>query len=71
VGGGALPGETLPSALLCLDVRSPNRFLSRLRALPTPVVARILDEKVVLDPRTVLPFQEGALLSGLRQVLGK
>ncbi len=70
VGGGSLPGESLPTCLLALQVRSPNRFLARLRQLQPPVIARIEDERVMLDPRTVFPEQEGALLAGLRTVAG-
>lgn len=71
IGGGALPEETLPTFLLALDVPQPNRFLARLRAVNPPVIARIEGERVVLDPRTVLPEQEGALLVGVKNVLGK
>lgn len=69
VGGGSLPGETLPTWLLALTVRSPNRFLARLRHAKPPIIARVQNERVVLDPRTVLPDQEDALLIGLRKVL--
>lgn len=67
VGGGSLPGETLPTFLLALRVRHPNRFVARLRAMTPPVIARIEDERVVFDPRTTLPEQDGALLAGLQQ----
>jgi L-seryl-tRNA(Ser) seleniumtransferase len=62
VGGGSLPGETLPTWLLALDVPSPKRFLARLRQGTTPIIARAQDERVLLDPRTVLPEQDEALL---------
>jgi L-seryl-tRNA(Ser) seleniumtransferase len=71
VGGGSLPGERLPTILLELEVRSPNRFLARLRQAQPPVIARIQDDRVVLDPRTVLIEQDDSLLAGLRQALGK
>ncbi len=71
VGGGSLPGETLPTYLLALGVRSPNRLMSRLRAAHPPVVARTQQDQVVLDPRTVLPEQDDRLLSSVRQALGK
>jgi L-seryl-tRNA(Ser) seleniumtransferase len=71
VGGGALPEETLPTFLLALEVPQLNRFLGRLRSVNPPVIARIEGERVVLDPRTVLPEQEGALLVGVKNVLGK
>lgn len=69
VGGGSLPGETLPTYLLSLDLDSPNRVLERLRRQKPPVVARTQADKVLLDPRTVLPEQDEALLSALRAIL--
>lgn len=71
VGGGSLPGETLPTFTLALRVRSPNRFIARLREAHPAIIARLEDDRVVLDPRTVLPEQEGALLDGLRRVYEK
>lgn len=58
IGGGSLPGETLPTTLLSLPVRTPQVFLSRLRKAAPPVIARIENDLVVMDPRTVLPWQE-------------
>jgi L-seryl-tRNA(Ser) seleniumtransferase len=69
VGGGSLPGETLPTRLLALPVRSPNRFLARLRQVSPPVIARLEDDRVVLDPRTVLPEQDELLVSHVRALL--
>lgn len=69
VGGGSLPQESLPTTLIALppgDAIAQARFL-RLGA--PPVVARIVDERVVLDLRTVLPRQEGALARRLRELL--
>lgn len=71
VGGGSLPGETLPTFTLALRVRSPNRFIARLRESHPAIIARLEDDRVVLDPRTVLPEQDGALLDGLRRVYEK
>jgi L-seryl-tRNA(Ser) seleniumtransferase len=61
VGGGSLPGETLPTRLVALDVDSPDAVAARLRAGEPPVIARIEDGRLVLDPRTVLPEQETVL----------
>jgi L-seryl-tRNA(Ser) seleniumtransferase len=69
VGGGSLPGETLPTYLLSLNTRSPDRLLRRLRQQNPPVIARLQDDRVVLDPRSVLSEQEDALLRGLKQAL--
>ena len=70
IGGGSLPGETLPTRLLAVRVKSPQQFLASLREQAFPIIARVEDDQVVLDPRTMLPGQEAALLSGLRQALG-
>jgi L-seryl-tRNA(Ser) seleniumtransferase len=69
IGGGSLPGEVLPTYLLSLKVPHPNAFLARLRRLRPPVIARVEGEQVVLDPRTVLSEEEGALLVGLQNAL--
>jgi L-seryl-tRNA(Ser) seleniumtransferase len=69
VGGGSLPGETLPTRLLALDVASTNRVLSRLRQGRVAVVARTQAERIVFDPRTVLPEQENMMLDALREAL--
>jgi L-seryl-tRNA(Ser) seleniumtransferase len=69
VGGGSLPGETMPTWLLSLAVRSPNRSLARLRQAIPPIIARLENDRLVLDPRTVLPEQDQALLAGLKACL--
>lgn len=68
VGGGSLPGEILPTFLLALDVGRPNRALAHLRAAQPPIIARLQDNRLVLDPRTVLPELDSALLAALRQL---
>ncbi len=62
VGGGSLPGETLPTALLALDVPQPDAFMERLRAAEPPVIGRIAGGRVLFDPRTVLPGQDQDLM---------
>jgi len=69
VGGGSLPGETLPTQLVALAVKSPNAFAAKLRAQDPPIIARVAEGKVTLDPRTVLEAAEAALLNGVRNVL--
>ncbi|HQL39509.1 MAG TPA: L-seryl-tRNA(Sec) selenium transferase, partial [Anaerolineaceae bacterium] len=69
VGGGSLPEETLPTHVLALDVPQPNSFLAALRMLQPPIIARIEAERVMMDPRTVLPEEEGAFLRGIASVL--
>jgi L-seryl-tRNA(Ser) seleniumtransferase len=62
VGGGSLPGESMQTWVLALDVKSPDKFMAKLRASHPPVIARTEDDRVLLDPRTVLPEQEKDLL---------
>ncbi|HSB65680.1 MAG TPA: L-seryl-tRNA(Sec) selenium transferase [Anaerolineales bacterium] len=71
VGGGSLPDEMLPTVVLALSVSSPNRFLEQLRQCQPPVIARLENNQVIFDPRTVLPAQEVELLSAIRQTLKK
>ncbi|MFN3490591.1 MAG: L-seryl-tRNA(Sec) selenium transferase [Anaerolineales bacterium] len=69
VGGGSLPDESLPTFLLSLKVKSTDKFLKALRKNNPPIIARTEQDKILLDPRTVLPEQEGALLVGLKNIL--
>ena len=73
VGGGSLPGETLPTWVLALDAAGfgdgAEGVMRRLRQNAPPVVARIEDERVLLDPRTVDPEDDPALLRALAGVL--
>lgn len=68
VGGGSLPGELLPTYALALSPDNPNAFAAALRNAPTPVIARIQSEQVLLDPRSVTPDQDLALLAAIRSV---
>lgn len=70
VGGGSLPGTTLPTALLALDVSSPDDFMATLRSSDVPVIARVSAGRVLFDPRTVLDSQEVMLLDILRRHYG-
>ena len=71
VGGGSLPTESFPTFLLSLSVPSADKFLKKLREQNPPIIARTADNKVLLDPRTIQPEQEGALLVGLKNALRK
>ncbi len=66
VGGGSLPEETLPTCLLALAPRSPSGAAARLRRHHRPVVCRIERERLLLDPRTVDPADDGAVVDALR-----
>jgi L-seryl-tRNA(Ser) seleniumtransferase len=69
VGGGSLPEETLPTWTLSFPVEKPNAFAKALRQGELPIITRIENNRVILDPRTVLPEQEEPLLQILRKHL--
>jgi L-seryl-tRNA(Ser) seleniumtransferase len=58
VGGGSLPEETLPTRALGLAMSKPQALLARLRAGSPPVIARVAEGRVLLDPRTVLEDED-------------
>ena len=60
VGGGALPLLELSGPVVAIDVESPGALAASLRAGEPPVLARIADGRVLLDPRT-LTDEEAAL----------
>jgi L-seryl-tRNA(Ser) seleniumtransferase len=63
VGGGALPTVELPTVALALGnaERRPQDLDERLRAARPPVLGRLLDDRLLLDFRTVLPADVPAL----------
>ncbi len=69
IGGGSLPGETMPTCLLALHVSKPDELAARLRRQQPPVIARTQDDRVLLDPRTVFVEQEEDLLHSLAGAL--
>ncbi|HIQ11929.1 MAG TPA: L-seryl-tRNA(Sec) selenium transferase [Caldilineales bacterium] len=69
VGGGSLPGQTLPTTLLLLRTEHPHRLLAALRAHTPPIIARVEEDAVAFDPRTVLPEQESILLAAIPSCL--
>ena len=69
VGGGSLPGETLPSRAVAIEAASPDRLLARLRAGSPAVVGRIEDGHALLDLRTVDPADDEALATALAAAL--
>ena len=70
VGGGSLPGQTLPTWVLELQgVASTEEAARYLRQGDPPIVPRIEGERLLLDPRTVLPEQDKALLERLLGLL--
>lgn len=65
IGGGSAPGVTVATMLVRVtrDGWSADRLEAWLRSLDPPVIARIQDDTVVLDPRTVDPADDAYLAS--------
>jgi L-seryl-tRNA(Ser) seleniumtransferase len=69
VGGGSLPEEMLPTFVLALHIPHIEQAAARLRKGSTPVIARVQDGKLLLDPRTVLLEEEDQLIEQLNLIL--
>ena len=71
VGGGSLPGATLRTWLVQLapTALTAGDLVTRLREADPPVIARIESNHVLLDPRTILPDQEEAIVRAARKAL--
>jgi L-seryl-tRNA(Ser) seleniumtransferase len=71
VGGGSLPGGSLPTKLVALQggkkgtVQSISR---RLRLRDVPVIGRISEDALLLDPRTVLPEEDEIVIQALKEL---
>jgi L-seryl-tRNA(Ser) seleniumtransferase len=65
IGGGSLPGATLPTKLVALDHNNVESLSAILLKTEPPVVSRIGNDLLLLDPRTVLPGQESTLISAV------
>lgn len=67
VGGGALPGEGVPTVCVALaHRRGPDWLVARLREGDPPIVGRITGDRVLLDPRTVDPADDRNVAARLR-----
>jgi L-seryl-tRNA(Ser) seleniumtransferase len=68
-GGGSLPGERLPGWVVRIPVRDADAVLAALRAADPPVIARVAEGAILLDPRTVLPGEDAPLLASVKRCL--
>lgn len=72
VGGGAAPDASLETTLIAVShpTLSAERIEYSLRNAEVPVVARIVDDRVMIDLRTVEVNDESQLASALAQTVG-
>ncbi len=69
VGGGSLPGETVPSFGVALRTRSAPRLLAALRRGTPAVAGRIAFDRLILDLRTVDPDHDERLTAAIVRAL--
>ena len=66
IGGGSVPGETIPTKLIVIDDERPEKLAATLRANDPPVIARVERGRLVLDLRTVSPDDDAAVVAALK-----
>jgi len=71
VGGGSLPEETQPSFAVTIGGGLATKIAQALRSADPPVVARIVEERVALDLRSVLPEDDEVLARAVVGALAK
>jgi L-seryl-tRNA(Ser) seleniumtransferase len=71
VGGGSLPGRDQPTWVVALraEFQSDDHLAAALRRQSPPIIARVQDGRVLLDPRTVSPSEEAGFLAGVKKAL--
>lgn len=75
IGGGSLPGSTLPTRLVAIRDKGKNSqallsIAQKLRQQRPAVIARIEKDTLLLDPRTVLREQDTLVTRALTEALG-
>ncbi len=70
IGGGAAPSATLPTRVLAVTCAGlgADQVAARLRESDPPVIARVEEDRVMLDLRTVFSEQDQAILKALAQL---
>ncbi len=75
IGGGSLPGSTLPTRLVAIGgigrmkgQRKAPVLAKKLRSGKPPIIGRIGDDVLFLDPRTVLPEEDEVMLKSLKSL---
>ena len=76
VGGGSLPGSTLPTRLVAIESKKSNRntvlaIARKMRHNVPPVIGRIADDVLLLDPRTVLEEEDDILLRAVKSATSR
>jgi L-seryl-tRNA(Ser) seleniumtransferase len=70
LGGGAAPGSTLPTRVLALrsERMTADELCTLLRQAETPIIARVEEQRVLLDLRTIEPAQDETIVAALESI---
>ena len=73
MGSGSLPTQNLPTTLVALQPEklSADALAKELRQRRTPVFARIQNDRVLIDPRTLLTGDDRVVIEALTEILGR
>jgi len=73
MGSGSLPSQNLPSRLIAVrpNKMSVNELSRRLRLNSTPIIARIQDGQLLLDPRTMREGEDEIVVTALGEILAR
>jgi len=76
VGGGSLPGSTLPTRLVAIGGKIGRRnialsLVKELRRHDPPIIGRISDDILLFDPRTVFPEEDDIVLLALKNAVAR
>ena len=72
IGGGSMPGQLINTTLVAIPGKKfggAEKLAYELRKSCPPILGRIEKEKIILDPRTVLPEQDRILIESIKTIL--
>lgn len=71
IGGGSLPGETMPDYAVEIfpEKETAQQLADRLRLLPVPIVSHIKNDRVLLEMRTISEEEKREFTAELKEVL--
>jgi len=73
MGSGSLPTQNLPTTLVAVrpEKTGAESLAKQLRQYRTPIFARIQNDRVLIDPRTLLPGDDKIVVNALLDILGR